>query len=494
MFIKISCVHCGETNKYDVGIDLLEESLLIKMSQRKKILILTLVILFTPCLAVAGDEQAINTQLQQGGVVHLSAGTYTLTDSIILQDNTVLEGDPGAVLTIPNNACWPAWKPLISGEGKHNITIRNLEIDGNSENNNFLGLHGKGYYVLIHVIDCDSITVNNCLLHDGDCDGLRTKTSTNIKFYNNTAYRLGHDCFYGIESQNIEAYNNRLTTRTNSALRIWNSAHVRFFDNIIDAQLDSLGGNPGIQIEDSTGILSDVEICKNILSKTWGSGIWLIAYETGLSNTQAVSIHHNLFWQPAQSYNICYAAGITIDGEKGTQIQNNCFDGSCNAAILDLSGGQGSVIQNNIITDTTEHKGIKQEGTGYGITDRSGASLSIMNNCFYANQNGNLYCCTSSGDDLQDPKEHKTSSGWTWTGTTWTWTGTTWTCEKIKPLDLEAITPAQPANHTDTDTHEFTSNFGILNKQFSDSGRTEPSIIPQKPIIAAVVMTAKTTH
>jgi len=434
-------------------------------------------------IASAGAEVQINEQLRESGNATLSAGTYVITDSIILQDNSVLEGEPGTIITIPDNAGWPQWKPLISGIGVQNATIKNLEINGNDKNQDntptWSGHDGKGegkrwgqgYYNFIHVIDCDSVDVNNCLMHDSLGDGFRTKTSTNIKFYNNTAYRLGHDVFYGIDSQNIEAYNNRITTRTNSALRLWNSAHVRFYSNVINAQLDSLGGNAGLQIEDSKGTLQDVEICNNIISQTWGAGTWLISYENGGQNTQGVLVHHNLFHQVGQSYNIPYTGGIVNDGMKGTQVYNNVFEGTKNDAFRNQGEGQGTIISNNVITDTVSHTGISQTATGKGIADLAGAALSITNNCFYNNQNGNLYQCTSSGDDLQNPKTHATSSGWTWTGTTWT-------CAFVPPMELGSIAATTTRNTTDTDTHEIKDIFGILNQEFSTT-----ALIEQKKVI-----------
>jgi len=81
----------------------------------------------------SGDQDSINVQLQSSNLVHLPAGTYILTDSIILQSNTILEGEPGTVITIPDNAGWPAWKPLISGQSVHNVTIQNIELFGNDQ-------------------------------------------------------------------------------------------------------------------------------------------------------------------------------------------------------------------------------------------------------------------------------------------------------------------------------------------------------------------------
>jgi hypothetical protein len=388
-------------------------------------------LLFSQGIGGSPAQNDINQKLQQGGIIHLSAGTYVLTDSIILQSNTVLEGEPGTIITIPDHAGWPAWKPLISGTDVYNVTIRNLEINANSDGNSETP-HGAGFYNCIYVTGCENIRVYNCTLHDGLGDGLRTRTSTNIKFYGNLVYRLGHEGFYGIDSKNIECFNNRITTRTDNALRIWNSAHIRFHDNIIDAQLDALGGNSGIQIEDSKGIVNYVEICNNILIRTWGAGIWLVSYDAGVSNNQGVLIHHNLFYEVGQSFSIPYTAGIVNDGFKGTQVYNNVFDEAKNNAFRNQAGGQGTIIKDNIITNTVQHSAISQIGTGYGIADLAGANLSITGNCFYCNQNGSSYQATSFNDDLADPKTHQTSSGWTWTGSTWT-------CESVKPIELGTI-------------------------------------------------------
>jgi len=411
----------------------------------KYFLILLSIFLLIGNAAASGDEAAINAKLEQGGVVHLQAGTYILHDSIRLQSDTILEGEPGTIITIPDNAGWPVWKPLITGSGKHNIIIRNIDFDGNDRDQN--EPRGHGYYNFIHVIDCDSVEVSGCTLHDSLGDGLRAKTSTNVKFYNNKAYRLGHDGLYVIDSKNVEAYNNQIQTRTNSALRIWNCQHVRFHDNYINAQLDSIGGNPGIQIEDSKGTLSDVEICNNVLDQTWGTGIWSISYDNGGKNTQATHIHHNLFYGTGVSPNIAYTGGFTGDGTKGDLIENNVFDGAKNAAVLIRSGGSGTTVKNNIITNTRLHSGIKQSGSGYGVALRASGPI-VTFNCFYGNQNGDTYGCTAANSDLEDPRVHTTSSGW------W-WTSDGWKCGRVDSAALGVTPPAIPQNTTDEDTHEF---------------------------------------
>ncbi len=175
-----------------------------------------------------------------------------------------------------------------------------------------------------------------------------------------------------------------------------------------------------------------MEICNNILIRTWGAGIWLVCYDAGISNNQWVLIHHNLFYEAGQSNNIPYTGGIVNDGFKGTRIYNNIFDATKNNAFRNQAGGQGTIIKDNIIANTVQHTFISQTGTGYGIADLAGAGLSISGNCFYGNENGNLYQATSLNDDQADPTTHQTSSGWTWTGSTWT-------CESVKPVELGSI-------------------------------------------------------
>ena len=73
--------------------------------------------LFLSGIAGASGQDSINELIKNGGNVTLS-GTYILTDSIQLSSDLVLDGGGNTVITIPDNAGWDCWKPLISGAGK----------------------------------------------------------------------------------------------------------------------------------------------------------------------------------------------------------------------------------------------------------------------------------------------------------------------------------------------------------------------------------------
>ncbi|RPJ77710.1 MAG: hypothetical protein EHM20_05630, partial [Alphaproteobacteria bacterium] len=290
------------------------------------------------------DQIQINQALQfvagnpEYTTVHLKGPfTYVINDTLRIGSNTILEGDSTAKIKLANHAGWDIMKPLIqqmSNSGNNNIVVRGFEVNGNYAGNSEIIL-GKGYYNIMYFTYCNNVKVYNMYLHDGMGDGLRLKYGSDIQFYNNTIYKLGHDGLFAIDCQNVEAWNNRVTCRTNSALRIWNSNHVKFHDNVIDSFYHWTAGGPGIQIEKSTGTVNDVEVYSNIISNTYGPGIWIVGYEKSYSKEEAqnVHIHNNIFCSTGTNPNIDWVGGIVESGFYDTLIENNVFDGTYHAAI-----------------------------------------------------------------------------------------------------------------------------------------------------------------
>ena len=83
----------------------------------------------------------------------------------------------------------------MDSSGNHDITIKGFEIDGNHDNN-VDKARGKGYYNLIHFLESEDIKVYDMYMHDSHGDGLKATRCSNIQFYNNTVYKLGHDALY----------------------------------------------------------------------------------------------------------------------------------------------------------------------------------------------------------------------------------------------------------------------------------------------------------
>jgi polygalacturonase len=120
---------------------------------------LLLSFLILPGIAEASGQDSINELIKNGGNVTLS-GTYTLTGPIMLSSDLKLNGQNSTIITIPNDADWSVWIPLMTGVGLHDVTIEGIEFNANADGNEGTP-YGRGYYNCLHVIDCKNVTVRN---------------------------------------------------------------------------------------------------------------------------------------------------------------------------------------------------------------------------------------------------------------------------------------------------------------------------------------------
>jgi len=376
----------------------------------------------------SNDQVEINKALayvaenHQFTTVYLKGpNTYVISDSILIGNNTVLEGDPTAIIKLEDNADWSVGKPLITqidqDKNYNNITIKGFEINGNHDNNEDKE-NGDGYYNMIHFLDSKNIQVHDMYMHDGHGDGLRVERSSNIQYYNNRVYKLGHDGFYAINCKNIEAWNNTITCRTNSGLRVWNSNHVKFHDNMIDSFYHWSAGGPGIQIEKTTGVMNDIEVYNNTIHNTYGPGIWLIGYGHSYPKEEAENVHiyDNIFYSTGTNPKINWVGGIVTSGFYNTLIENNVFDGTYHAAIIHMyptddhsllspkGTGYTTIVRNNIIVNT-QKRTEDPNGTGYAVINYlpDTHTFVLENNCLYNNSAGNYQNCTSTTDIYTNP-------------------------------------------------------------------------------------------
>ena len=375
------------------------------------------------------DQMEINQALiyvaknQPFTTVHLRGpNTYVISNTIFIGNNTVLEGDPTAVIKLENGANWPAGKPMITGmnsAGIHGVTIKGFEIYGNHDNNEDKK-KGDGYYNMIRFHYSKDIQVHDMYMHDGHGDGLRVRNSSNIQFYNNKVYKLGHDGFYAIECENVSAWNNCITCRTDSGLRARDSNHIKFHDNMIDSFYNWSAGSSGIQIEKSKNKVNDVEVYNNTIHDTYGPGIWLIGYGKPYLKVDAKNIHiyNNTLYSTGKNPNIDWVGGIVTSGFYDTLIENNVFDGVYHAAIIhmypksvdyniDLSPkgvGYTTIVRNNIIVNTQKRKK-DPDGTGYGVINYLPETHTFMleNNLLYNNMAGRYKNADSKTDLYLDP-------------------------------------------------------------------------------------------
>jgi hypothetical protein len=341
-------------------------------------------------------------------------GTYVISNSIFIGSNTVLKGDSTAVIKLKNKAGWKEEKPLImqmDSAGNHDITIQGFEINGNHDNNSDKS-NGQGYYNLIYFVNSENIQVRDMYMHDSHGDGLKVSKGSNIQFYNNRVYKLGHDALYVIYSSNVGAWNNNITCRTNSGLRIYNTNHVKFHNNIINSEGE---GGAGIEVQqsDSSTIMDDIEICNNLLNETNACGIWITGYGSEYSKDSAkdVHIHHNKFYKTGTDLGAAWAGGIVLNGFQNTLIEDNFFDGCYGAAIAHKEvtnefSAPGSeyttLVKNNIIINTQPSPAA---GKGYAAYNKlkNTHSFILENNCLSNNSGGNYLYANSTSDVKVDP-------------------------------------------------------------------------------------------
>ena len=366
--------------------------------------------------------------------------TYVISDSIFIGNNTTLEGDPTAIIKLKDEADWPVLKPLITqmdSTGIHGVIIRGFEIFGNHDNNLDKPL-GYGYYNMIFFRNATYISVHDMYMHDGHGEAVRVESGSNIQFYNNTVYKIGHNDLFVEDCLNVDAWNNKLTVRTDCGLKASNSNHVKFHDNLIDSFYAWCAGGPGIMIGKTTGIVNDVEIYNNTIQDTYGPGIWLLGSSKSYPKDEAKNVHiyHNVFHNTGTNPSIDWVGGVVTSGFYDTLIENNTFDGAYNAAIVhmvptgdkihvyptdignkivDLSPkdtGYTTIVRNNIIANTKERKK-DPEGTGYGVINYLPeiSSIVLEHNCLYNNYAGNYLNCASTTDIYVDPLSVNQSIG-----------------------------------------------------------------------------------
>ena len=76
------------------------------------------------------------------------------------------------------------------------------------------------------------------------------------------------------KSSYVEAYNNKITCRTNSGLRVYNTNHVSFYNNNITSE-GSGGAGIQIQKEGTYCNMDDIEVYNNTIYRTKLAGIWI---------------------------------------------------------------------------------------------------------------------------------------------------------------------------------------------------------------------------
>lgn len=325
-------------------------------------------------------------QLTTGGKIYIAAGTYSDNDSIVVPyDNITIEGAGMNKTIIRVKDDWDASKHISGTKGffqvlgKDYFTIRNLQLDGNGDNQTYIdnnnsgdGMVGRTHGLWIGIAAGDTSKypiIDRCNIANwAGAAGLILYSSygkvTDCNFINDfsngiTVYCYGNmienSYFYGIGDVGAALYG---------------------YDNVIrDCDLEDMNGTKGttgsgcgISIETTTGKNAGVSVINNKIHGHCMKGIG--AYR-GCEN--AVISGNEIY-----GFSLDGGSGITSTTGVGTLIHNNYIYGFTTNALsgIILNRDSASVVSNNII-DNPE---VSSTGNSYGILTYGTKNCSITNN------------------------------------------------------------------------------------------------------------------
>ncbi|KKG35378.1 hypothetical protein DU52_15730 [Methanosarcina mazei] len=443
---------------------------------RHTIIILFIFLLF-PCIAHAGtvetngqtwttdgtaDQVEINQAIQAGNHIILS-GDFCIDEPIYVDSGTTLDGQGTSKITLDDNvnrksgaykhsATTDYANPMIPLIGQSDTEIENIEIMGISFDGNYDGnldlIKGRGFYNIIFFKHAVNVRVHDNYFTNSHGDSCRMYRCSNIQYYNNEADHLGHEGLFCIESQNIEAWNNRIENCIDNSFRVNNCDNVLIHDNYITSIQGTPGSGPGIQIQQDLKGRMRVEVCNNYIVSTWGPGIWIVG-TIGTNEENDIYVHDNAFLGTGLN-GITWVSGIIWSSMDNVRVENNVFDSCYGGGItsfkvkgLSTAGSSFEVTAtNNIFTDIQKRKN-SGAGTGYAFDNNLDENHKMISdfNVLWGNE-GNFKNVKQGANDLfQDPKLDSADTGWEWKNGAWY-------------NEFVTITPGSRWNPSDDDTGE----------------------------------------
>ncbi|MCD4807513.1 MAG: DNRLRE domain-containing protein [Methanococcoides sp.] len=364
--------------------------------------------------------------------VHLKSGTYIISDTIFIHSNTILEGEPGAVVKLKDECGWPKFKGLIepSVQDAHDFILRDFAVDGNLFKQSYVktvmgepSVHGRSFHDLFRA-DSNSVSgdhsdpydfeIYNMHFYDGANDGIRIRgdrSADNIKIHDNTFTRTGHDDIYIMSAEGVQIYDNDFTwIYGDCGVRIENTDDVVITRNTLYTNPSEPQGISGIYLSltDGSYTSQNYEISYNTIKQVREMGIVVCNRVTGtpsLDKAKDLYIHHNLIYDAIG--NRGYGGGIQINGWHNTVIENNVIDGVNGDGIVTRNRfGMGSTtgykiyVRNNIITNTDYYSGLSSSGHAINNYLDSRHDFILENNNVWNNEKGNYRNVGSAVSDL----------------------------------------------------------------------------------------------
>lgn len=359
--------------------------------------------------------------------------TYDISNSLLLDSNTILEGDSTAVLK--RSAAADMIRAVSAG--RTNITIRGFSIEAGDYGAHVISLGASWKNITINDMKING-NIGNKKFAIAINPGSMPSELANIRIFNNTITNFMYGAIELGNIDGVEIYSNNFTgadLHYPLIMRITQVNNLKIYDNVMCMQ--SVGA-AGIQMNynsNSNVVIDSVEIYNNQFIDIITAGVLLNGIEAGAGRGRAenVHIHHNIFRYNGVS-NSTFGGGVTVNGFDKTLIEYNVFDSCGGAAIKSAKVSETPVraepyitfVRNNIIVNSWEHS---SGGTGNAVYNKLNASHTFVidNNCVHNNTGENYLDVTANTSLEADPlfadpdnyDYHLKSQAGRWNGTTW---------------------------------------------------------------------------
>jgi antitoxin component YwqK of YwqJK toxin-antitoxin module len=340
--------------------------------------------------AYAAVQAALNAAgAAGGGTVYMPAGTYFLSNMLVVPSNVTLEGaGPDTILLNPagavpgvtvNGTTWFATVGLI---GANNASVQNLTIDhftngttsdgvimvpdgaGTKTTNSLIeGVTVKGYnthqYLIWNLEGVGNTIANNTIIGNvpagapTEQEGIEIFGGQNVAVTGNNISSTGSDGIYIVENQsaagvpgsnfsNILVQGNTVNG-ARSGIMVYadqTDSGVTIVDNQISNTLSK-----GIYVSSAaTASLSGVLVENNTISNASGFGIWTEGQ--GSTNWSDVVLQNNII----SGVGLNYGTGIDVNSTN-TTVDANTISGASYSGIS-VSGAPDATVDGNTITNS----------------------------------------------------------------------------------------------------------------------------------------------
>ncbi|MDD4588872.1 MAG: hypothetical protein PHG06_00385 [Parabacteroides sp.] len=375
-----------------------------------------------------------------GNTVYLKGPfTYSIRAQLKIGSSTVWKGDATACVRVANNACgasratcvFPDGTPVIGAlnSSPTGIEITGFEIDGNCGNQVFtLGIThseersaGSGVERLIQFSHATDVNIHHMNFHDSFGEAFIEYFGSNIRFHDNVCSNHQHDgvLYKGVTGSGNAIYNNAIAGLGSDCVRVGSSQNVDVYNNTLTSYAGTVGigshpkatlnGHNAIQISNEsnyTTLTNNITIHDNTIVGPNLCGMWILdARQTAGTSNQTVHVHHNTFTNCGWASGAAWASGIGIVWGNGITIEKNTIDGSYCEGILvygKITASSTKVtIKNNNISNTLKNRAGSSSYPsvlGYGIADSISTYVTVAasGNYMVGNTTGNYYKVTPS--------------------------------------------------------------------------------------------------